>query len=345
MSSPITSGPVGSPAASMDTPHVADALLREPPREPSDPSAFSSNTLFGQPGIYPAGPAMVPASGPMLDADDAQEVLRHVMGPGQLTRALDRFASAELCDRVPDPQVRVALVMLGDGPAAPVLDAFLGGTSPVLRFGVGTTAGEGRVIGTAVDDRDPARRVLNERYAAEHPAVIAPSLAHAICHHGELASNAEEATLHGLLAAAHTWLLAGDPSLGGLRTELARRQASLTISLLNARPPDSSAASIRCPDGPGTIPGGNPALQGPDLWSIPFTARPVQDCDLSVPDPVRESLAHLAAGTASPVPDRYDDRLGQWLTDHMGHGAWFGPVVRLAAGRALGLLPDADTPH
>ena len=343
MSSPSTSGPAVSPAAPTITPHEADALLREPPREPSDPGAFSSNTLFGQPGIYPDGPTMVPASGPMLDDDAAREVLRRCVGPGHHSRALDRFESMELRERVPDPQVRAALVMLGDGPAAPVLDAFLAGATPVLRLGVGSTVGEGRVIGTAIGDPDPDRRVLADRYAAEHPAVVAPSLAHAICHHGETASNAEEATLHGLLAAAHTWLLAGDPALGRLRTELARRQASLTISLLNARAPDSSAASIRCPNGPGTIPGGNPALQGPDLWGIPFTGRPAQDCDLSVPDPVRESLAHLAAGTASPVPDRYDDELGQWLTDHMGQGAWFGPVVRVAAGRALGLLPDSDT--
>lgn len=342
MSTPISTGPAGSRSAPTLAPPEADAALREPPGEPVDPGAFSSNTLFGQPGIYPQGPEMVPASGPPLDVEASREVLRRSVGPGHVARALDRFESSELCERVPDPQVRAALVLLGDGPAAPVLDAFLDDATPVLRLGVGRTVGEGRVIGTEIDDPDPARRVLDERYAAEHPGVIAPSLAHAICHHDEMASNAEEATLHGVLAATHTWLLAGDPQLGGLRTELARRQASLTISLLNARSPGSSAASIRCPDGPGTIPGGNPALQGPDLWGIPFTSRPAEDCDLFVPHPVRESLARLAASTAPQVPDRYGEHLGEWLSAHMGQGAWFGPVVRLTAGRALGLLPNAD---
>jgi hypothetical protein len=182
--------------------------------------------------------------------------------------------------------------------------------------------------------------VLNERYRAEHPAVIAPSLAHALCHHGERASNAEETTLHGLLAAVHAWLLSGTPALGLLRTELARRQASLTVTLLNARPPGDAAASICCPDGPGTIPGGDPSLQCPDLWSIPFTSRRPDDADLDVPAPVRASLARLAAGTAPEVPDRYDDALGGWLRAQLGHGVWFGPVVRARAGLALGLFGD-----
>ncbi len=39
------------------------ALLAGPPRVPADVARFSSNTLFGQPGIYPEGPPMVPATG------------------------------------------------------------------------------------------------------------------------------------------------------------------------------------------------------------------------------------------------------------------------------------------
>jgi hypothetical protein len=180
--------------------------------------------------------------------------------------------------------------------------------------------------------------VLNERYAGEHPALVAPSLAHALCHHGALAANAEEATLHGLLAATHAWMMALDPGLASLGTELARRQSSLTITLLNARRPGSWRASIRCPDGPGTIPGGNPSLQCPDLWSIPFTSLPVAGAELEIPAPVRESLARLAGPHAPQPPSTYDEVLGGWLTSALGDGSWFGPAVRARAGRALGLL-------
>ena len=317
---------------------TAHELLVRAPTVPVDIARFSSNTLFGQPGIYPEGPPMVPAAGEPLDDDAATAALEDLLDGDSLRIALDRFVDPDLVERVPDAGVRAALCLLAGGPAEPELDAFLAGETHVQRLGLGATTGRGRVIGAEVGDRDPARRVLDERYRAEHPAVVAPSLAHALCHHGDAASNAEEATLHGLLAAVHTWLLSLDPRLADLGTELSRRQASLTISLLNARSPGSASASIRCPDGPGTIPGGNPALQGPDLWSIPFTSRPPEECDLFLPTPVRDSLARLAAGTAPWVPDRYDDRLGKWLSEHLGQGAWFGPSVRSRAGLALGLL-------
>lgn len=319
-------------------------LLTGSPRTPSHPEYFSSNTLFGQPGLYPDGPEMHPAAPPAFDRDESRATLGDLLAPDVVEEAEGRFDDPALIERVPDDAVRAALLLLGDGPSDPVLRAFLTGDTAVHSFGIDRTAGAGRVIGTAVGEIEPRRRVLNERYRSEHPAVIAPSLAHALCHHGDRASNAEEATLHGLLAATHVWLLAGTPALVELGTELARRQASMSITLLNARPPGGAAASIRCPDGPGTIPGGNPVLQSPDLWSIPFTTRDDADCALDVPKPVRESLARLAAATAPAVPARYDSSLGDWLTEHCGHGAWFGPQVRADAGRALGLFgPDPSS--
>jgi hypothetical protein len=320
---------------------LAERSLRTAPVVPTDVAAFSSNTLFGQPGIYPDGPPMSPATGSAPDEDSAATVLSDLLDAHDAAAAQALVDDPAIRERVPDVSVRTALGLLTGGPAAPVLDAFVAGSTAVLHLGIGAPVGEGRVLGPEQGDDDTTRRVLNERYRHEHPAVIAPSLAHALCHHGERASNAEEATLHGLLAAVHTWLLAGSPTLGSLRSELARRQASLTITLLNARPPGHASASIVCPDGPGTIPGGNPALQCSDLWSIPFTSRSPGDCDLAVPSPVRESLGRLAAGTAPEVPARYDERLGAWLRDHLGQGAWFGPVVRARAGAALGLFGPA----
>jgi hypothetical protein len=39
-------------------------LLAAPPGVPVDPDLFSSNSLLGEPGIYPQGTAMAPAVGP-----------------------------------------------------------------------------------------------------------------------------------------------------------------------------------------------------------------------------------------------------------------------------------------
>ena len=332
--------------------HAARLLLERAPRHPLHPEYFSSNTLFGQPGIYPGGPDMVPAGGTHLEPAGGRDVLRELLedrlDESKFGQTLAWFDDPTLNERVPDPLVRSALLLLTGGPAEPILTAFLNGATPVTSFSIGTPDGLGRIIGRAANghghgssgdgDADDGHRVLNQRYAAEHPAVVAPSLAHAICHHGTAAPNAEEATLHGLLGAAHTWLLAHRPELARLGTELSRRQASLTITLLNARAPGSWRASIRCPDGPGTIPGGNPALQCPDLWSIPFTSSPTTDAELTVPEPVRAALARLAGTDAPPPPLTYDDALGAWLTTRSGDGRWFGPPTRARAGRALGLL-------
>jgi hypothetical protein len=319
----------------------AHELLRRVPTRPTDVARFSSNTLFGQPGVYPEGPPMVPAEGAPLDEAEGAALLAALLDEHERDAALALLVDPDLRARVPDAAMRVALLLLTGGPAAPELDAFLAEQTQVLRFGIGELDQQGRVIGTETGEADGARLVLNARYRAEHPAVVAPSLAHALCHHATMASSAEEATLHGLLAAVHTWLLAGQPAIADLGTELSRRQASLTITLLNARPPGEVSASIRCPDGPGTIPGGNPDLQCPDLWSIPFSSLDPSECDLFVPAPVRDSLARLAAGTAPPPPEIYDESLGRWLTDHLGDGVWFGPVVRARAGLALGLHGDA----
>jgi hypothetical protein len=321
---------------------AARELLERPPRHPLHPEYFSSNSLFGQPGIYPGGPAMEPAGGAPLDEAGARAVLADlladVLDPEALDDALVWFADAALVERVPAPQLRAALLLLAGGPAEPVLQAFVDGTAAVRTLGIGVPAGEGRVIGASAEGAESTHRVLNERYAAEHPALVAPSLAHALCHHDDRASNAEEATLHGLLAAVHAWWISLRPELAAGGTELERRQASLTITLLNARAPGSWRASIRCPDGPGTIPGGNAALQCPDLWSIPFTALPDVRAERSIPSPVRDALARLAAPGADPPPGTYGEALGEWLTAALGEGRWFGPAPRARAGRALGLL-------
>ncbi len=310
-------------------------LLEAPITRPRDIDRFSSNTLFGQPGIYPGGTPMTPAPGPARTPEATRRLLAGLTPDGG--RAVDRFDDEPLARRVPDDNLRAALCLLADGPAAPILEAFVEGDTPTTTLTVGPTAGEGRVIGP-VAGGPAGQQALNERYRFEHPAAIAPSLAHALCHHVDGAGDAEEATLHGILAATHAWLLAATPALGDLGTELSRRQASLTITLLNARGPGSWRASICCPDGPGTIPGGNPALQCPDLWSIPFVGHPATHDATEVPEPVRATLRNLTDGAGAEVPTRYDDALGDWLRAELGTGEWFGPCTRVAAGRALSLF-------
>ena len=336
--------------------------LAEPPRKPVEVNLFSSNTLFGQPGIYPEGSQMQPAKGEPMSEREARELF------DPRSTAAIRFESESLRYRAKSPQLRAAFAYLSGTPGDPLLAAFLRGESPVEQFRVGPLASEGRVIGQPAEPQvtapsaslDPARiLMLNERYCAEHPIVVAASLAHALFHHGNwldpqapggrsgtddasspppMASNAEEATLHGVVAAIHAWLIAMNPDVGDPTTELARRQNSLAITLLNARSPGSLRPSIVCPDGPGTIPEGNPDLQCPDLWSVPFTQADLADCDLNIPQPIRTTLQNLASDNATRVPRRYDSELGSWLQEETCTGSGFSSATASAACSELGLF-------
>ncbi len=284
---------------------ISDRLAR-PPRVPADIGRFSSTPLFGQPGLYPDGPPMVPAAG----------------------------------DRHPDAAIERVLVELVGTAGEAVFDAWTAGRTAVTRLVYGRPESPGRVVGPAADGRAganerPARgRVVNERYRAEDPRLLLPSIVHDLLWSGPGAGHAEEALLHALGAYVHAQLLARDGALADLGTELARRENSITITLLNSRQPGSATVTVVAPDGPGTIPGGAPAMQTPDFWTVPFASRSADGA--SIRPLVRHVLAAVACVHAVTVPATYDDELGDWCSDHFVEV--LTPAVQLAAGRALGLF-------
>jgi hypothetical protein len=309
-------------------------LLAAPPRPPDDPNLFSSNPLFGEPGIYPQGTPMEPATGATVTVDVAITALE-ALG---IDDAAARLADDALVARAPEPGPRAGLVALSVTVAAPVLDAFLAGDTPVATIGLGVTASPGRIVGP-VSDASTAARVVNERYRAEVPTLLAGSLAHDLLWSGPGAGQYEEVVLHALVALVHLQLLARTPALAHTGTELARRQNSLAITLLNSRRPGSPDVAVRAPDGPGTIPGGAPTMQTPDFWSIPFVSGTPVAADAP---PLFRDVLQRAAGATPPSPLRYDDALGDWWSAHGVRGA-LDPAAQWRAAVALGLL-DGDTP-
>jgi hypothetical protein len=315
------------------------ALLAAPPRPPDDPDLFSSNTLFGEPGIYPQGTTMEPATGPTVTVDAAVAAL-DALG---VDDAAGRLADDALVARAPDPGPRAGLVALSVTVAAPVLDAFVAGHTSVETVGLGATASPGRIVGppdSSGADADATARVVNARYCAEVPTLLAGSLAHDLLWSGPGAGQYEEVALHALVALVHLQLLARTPALAHTGTELARRQNSLAITLLNSRHPGSADISIAAPDGPGTIPGGAPGMQTPDFWSIPFVSgAPVAAAAPALLGPVLQR----ATGAAPPSPLRYDDALGEWWSAQGTRGA-LDRAAQWRAAVALGLLDQDPTP-
>ncbi len=281
---------------------------------------------------------MVPAAGPAVGEDAARHALA-ALGLG--SEVVERLDEPALVARVPDVGVGAGLLSLTGTIAAPLLDAFVAGEATVDHLAYGVPSSAGRVVGPAVAAA-PGARVVNDRYRAEHPALLALSLTHDLLWRPEGASQCEEATLHALGAMVHVQLLARCPALATAGTELARRQNSLAITLLNSRRPGRAEISLIAPDGPGTIPGGAPSMQTRDFWSIPFVGDGPRESD--APALLQSVLARVLApdGPAPADPLRYDDALGTLLSEHLGRG-WLPLDAQLRAATALGLL-DAGSP-
>jgi hypothetical protein len=310
------------------------ALLARPPRTPRDISLFSSNDLFGEPGIYPDGSPMEPAAGAAWTVTQSLAAVGALAGDD----GSRRFEEPALVSRCPDPGPRAALVVLGATFAAPLVDAFVAGATPVSHLGLGATASPGRVVGPVRGSPDPVR-VVNERYRAEHPALMAPSIAHDLLWNPTGAGQYEEATLHMVCALVHLALVALDPALAHRGTELARRQNSLAISLVNSREPGDPAIRVVAPDGPGTVPGGAPAMQTRDFWSIPFASGPpaTSPAPALLTDVLRRAVGARAG--LDPVA-AYDQSLGEAL-GRAALGGALAPHAQLRAAVALGLV-DAN---
>ena len=312
------------------TDEAARAALSAPPAPPREPGRFSADSAAG-PGIYPQGPPMRPAAGPAWDAARARAAVAGAIPDGDdRVRALEAFADAALVRRAPEPAPRAALAVLVGTAGEPLVAAVAEGRAPAV--GCGPIGDASRVLGP--DPADPGRRLVNDRYRGEHPALVAPSLVHALLAGPAPRGHDQEALLHGLLAAVHLEILARAPRLAGLGTELARRQNSLALSLLNSRPAGSPSIRLIAPGGPGTIPGGAPAMQTPDFWSIPFA--PPEPARAPAPEELRAVLGRLL-GRAPAGPLAYGEELAQAVDRGLDQG-WLRPSARVRAGRALTAL-------
>ncbi len=313
--------------------NAVESALSLPPQPPRDISLFSSNDLFGEPGIYPEGSPMLPASGGLWSEARSHGALAAFVD----SRGLLLFDDPNLCARCPDAGPRAALVMLSSTIAAPLVEGFLDEQTQVSSIALGLTRSPGRVVGPVEGGADDIR-VVNDRYRAEHPALMASSIAHDLLWNVHGAGQFEEATLHLVVALVHLQLVARCPSIAHTGTELARRQNSLAISLLNSRQPGESIIRVIAPDGTGTIPGGSPTIQSTDFWSIPF----VGGDRAPSPSPILLGpVLRLATGTEmdEAMSGNYDQSIGQQLSS-CGLGGALTPTQQLRAMVSLGLLDE-----
>ncbi len=117
-------------------------VLAAPPRVPRQAALFTSDVLFGEPGIYPDGPPMAPATGDAPDEHLARAALATLL-PDHLGEPPAVAAALGLYD---EP----TLHRLGTGPAPP------GGSRHPLRHRRGPCPRRGR--GRSIHRGDEARR-------------------------------------------------------------------------------------------------------------------------------------------------------------------------------------------
>jgi hypothetical protein len=218
-----------------------------------------------------------------------------------------------LIRRVPDASVRAGVAALAATIGAPLLDWLVDEGCPVTSIAWGDPGGR-RMAGVARPADRPSHRVVHERYRHEHPFLATGPVLRELCRNPVAAGHAQAVLGHALSAVAHAQLLALLPSLVGT-TELARRQQSLVLALVSSRPAGSERVRIVAPDGSGTLPGGAPERNTPDLWSL-ATGAP-QD---AVPAPatvalvLRPWLADPVATVDRPLVEAVDERcLDRWL--------------------------------
>ena len=228
---------------------------------PSRPELFT-------PDLYPAGPPLAAATPPGPSTATLLADLAALSGEHRADGPMHWHIDPRLVDRVPDDDVRAGVAALGATVGAPLLDWLVADDCPVASIAWGDPGGD-RIAGLAQPADRETHRVVNERYRHEHPFLLAGSILHQLCWNPGVDNHPQEVLLHALLAVAHAQILEVVPHLVGT-TELARRQQSLVLSLLCSRPAAGDRVRIIAADGAGTIPGGAPSMQTPDLWSIPF---------------------------------------------------------------------------
>ena len=108
---------------------------------------FSSNALFGEPGIYPDGPPMEPAPGAAPDGGAASAMAIDAAGTDS-ARVEGRLGSlAEADPPVGPPVVRAALALMAGTAAEPLLDEPIGSPADAKYRRRTTRAREGESYG------------------------------------------------------------------------------------------------------------------------------------------------------------------------------------------------------
>jgi hypothetical protein len=203
---------------------------------------------------------------------------------------------------VPDPRLRAGLAMMKGTVGEAAISAFRNGTFSTVVFGVPPANGFGLdVIAQSIPDGNKMKVVFNDTYQYENPKLLGTTLCHEGLHQDTLDSNKEELIANAIESVIYGQLANDDEGLARSKTELARRENTKLMALVNSRDANG-AIHILSSNTDNVYPGssnplpyfgygfvsaglgadtpGNPVLRA-DLFSISKTASPNANFDMS----------------------------------------------------------------
>jgi len=281
-----------------------------------------TSTYLGQPvypQAYPDGAPMEPATGTERSAatmrNDLSEFLVAALGPDapEIDPTLALFDDETVVERVPDPTLRAAFVILNVTVARPLIDSYL--TNGIYTDTLDWIETNLAFTESSEPGLDGKQRVgMSDRYRFEHFAAIAPNIVHAMLHHDETFSYPEDVTVLTIATITYLQLVELHPAIAYRGTELSRFNNTFALALLNSHQAGSPEIELIVPGGASVLPGS--PEDAPDFWTMivqvdspsiaPDVARVILSDllkpDVSIPQPLwfsRETV-ELIGGNINP---------------------------------------------
>lgn len=257
-SAPAGAAPCVTPEP-FDELRASKILAEERPFAPVNRDLYATNT---NPAWADVAPVQL-IGGPAPTEQETRDALRAFLerrlpcAPERVQLAMATYGNPIALEKLPDPNLRAALVALTGTVGEPAIE-FLLYMTPVVRveFSMYIDAGAGvpqRVGGTYGGPDGTQFIVIDRHYRFLPFAALSPLLMHEIMHTGvdaDSAGQAEETVASAIEALVYMETLLTDPTLARLPDGLTRAVNNPTaLARLNSGPPGSSRLTLFVPGG------------------------------------------------------------------------------------------------
>ncbi len=294
----------------------SDRILRLLPVKPANVDLFTSDYLEHPvyPEAYLEGPPMAPAVGTPRSTEtmraDLNDFLIEGLGPDapQVKTTMALFDDPAIIERVPDPLLRAAFVVLNITVAAPIIDSYL--TSDAYGGNLEWVATGLAFAESSEPGPDGKQHIgVSDRYEFEHFTAIAPNIVHAILHHDDNFSYPEDVIILTIATVTYLQLLEVQPSIAYQGTELSRFNNTFALALLNSHRAGSPDIELIVPGGTSVLPGS--LDDAPDFWSMIMKNESVSPAAPVLP----ELLANLLTpGVAIPAQLNFSRKTAELIS-------------------------------